>query len=48
MFAAKLSEVGVLGSNLDWEEKSRSLQKIKPLIDAAKLRLRADNKVVPN
>lgn len=48
IYAAKLNDICAIGSNLEWEQRSRVLQKIKPLIDAGKNKLRADTKTITN
>lgn len=48
IYAAKLNDICAIGSNLEWEQRSRVLQKIKPLIDTAKNKLRADTKTITN
>lgn len=48
IYAAKLNDIYAIGSNLEWEQRSRVLQKIKPLIDAGKNKLRADTKTITN
>lgn len=42
-YAAKLNDIIALGSNLDWDERSGIMHRIKPYIEAAQRRLKSDN-----
>ncbi len=39
-FVNKLKEIEKLGENFDWDDQSGILEKIKPLIDSTKKRLK--------
>ena len=41
MYAAKLNDIIALGSNLDWDERSGIMQKIKPYIQAAQRKMKS-------
>lgn len=44
MFACKLADIASIGNNLEWDERSRLLERIRPIIENGKYRLRADPK----
>ena len=44
LYAGKLSDIWALGENLDWEERSGLIERIRPMILAAKERLKSDGK----
>lgn len=48
MFACKLSDIASIGNNLEWEQRSRLLEKIRPIIETGKYKLRAGPKQMGN
>lgn len=46
LYAQKLNDITAIGNNMDWEERSKLLEKIKPLIDRTKEKLKGDLKPV--
>jgi hypothetical protein len=48
LYSSKLNDITSIGNNLEWEERSKLLEKIRPIIEGTKKKLRADPKMMGN